>query len=162
MSGTHPVLARDIKIADNKKKLKFILRTSKTHWTNSKPQIIKINSTDFGNYHNSLHPNNAVIKQEEKYCPYMMLQRYLKIRGGFNAVDEPFFIFKDKSPVTPEQARNVLKKVLSLAGFQAECYNFQSLRAGQSCDLHSYGLSIESLKSIGRWRSNVVYTYLLN
>ena len=36
-SGDHPVLARNVHIGLNKKKILFILWTSKTHWTNVKP-----------------------------------------------------------------------------------------------------------------------------
>ena len=43
--GDHPVCAKDVHIADNKRKLMFILHTSKTHSHNHNPQIIKINST---------------------------------------------------------------------------------------------------------------------
>ena len=39
-SGTHPVFATDVQIAMNKKKIKFVLYTLKTHWHDSKPQII--------------------------------------------------------------------------------------------------------------------------
>ena len=44
-SGGHPILAKDVQIAANKKKFLLILRTSKTYWKNSKPQLIKILST---------------------------------------------------------------------------------------------------------------------
>ena len=43
-SGMHPVLARDVRIADNKNKIQFMLCTLKTHWKNSKLQIVKITS----------------------------------------------------------------------------------------------------------------------
>ena len=43
-SGKHMVKARDVHVAQNKEEFLFILRTSKTHWKNMKPQIIKITS----------------------------------------------------------------------------------------------------------------------
>ena len=46
-SGTHPVLARDVHVGENKQKLMFILCTSKTHGKDNKPQIIKITSSDY-------------------------------------------------------------------------------------------------------------------
>ena len=39
-SDDHPVLAKDIHIGMNKKKFLFILRTSKTHWKDRKPQLV--------------------------------------------------------------------------------------------------------------------------
>ena len=41
----HPVLAKDVQIGTNKNKLLFILWTSKTHWKDEKPQIVKISVT---------------------------------------------------------------------------------------------------------------------
>ena len=44
-TSDHPVLARDVHIGVNKRKIMFILRTSKTHWKNTRPQSVKISST---------------------------------------------------------------------------------------------------------------------
>ena len=41
-SGDHPILAKDVHIAQNKDKVLFLLQTSKMHWKSDKPQIIKI------------------------------------------------------------------------------------------------------------------------
>ena len=43
-SGTHPIRVADVYLADNKKKILFILRTSKTHWLDSKPQQVTLTS----------------------------------------------------------------------------------------------------------------------
>ena len=43
-SGSHPILARDVQLADNKRKIFFILRDSKTHGKESEPQLVKISS----------------------------------------------------------------------------------------------------------------------
>ena len=43
-SGTHPILARDVQIATNKKKMLFVLRSSKTHSMGCPPQLIKISA----------------------------------------------------------------------------------------------------------------------
>ena len=47
-TGDHPVLASDVHIGFNKRKILFILGTSKTHWKNSKPQSVKICSQKTG------------------------------------------------------------------------------------------------------------------
>ena len=44
VTGTHPILAPDVHVGINKKKVLLVLRTSKTHWKNKKPQLIRINS----------------------------------------------------------------------------------------------------------------------
>ena len=44
-TGNHPVLATDVHVGVNKRKILFILRTSKTQGKDKKPQLIKICST---------------------------------------------------------------------------------------------------------------------
>ena len=44
ISGDHPVLAKDVHLGLNKRKVLFILRTSKMHWKNERPQSIKFSS----------------------------------------------------------------------------------------------------------------------
>ena len=46
VKGDHPVLAKDVQIGVNKRTVMFILRTSKTHWHDSEPQIVKIKSRE--------------------------------------------------------------------------------------------------------------------
>ena len=41
-TGNHPIKAVDVHMGSNKDKLLFILRSSKTHWKNMKPQQVKI------------------------------------------------------------------------------------------------------------------------
>ena len=75
-SGDHPVLARDVKLGQNKKKALFILRTSKTHWKNNKPQTIKISS----------EKNTQSKRQKENLdlpCHYELLKKYSKLQGLF-------------------------------------------------------------------------------
>ena len=41
-SGSHPILVKDVHIAQNKNKMLFVLHTSKTHRKGNKPQLFKI------------------------------------------------------------------------------------------------------------------------
>ena len=50
--------------------------------------------------------------------------------------------------------------MLHIAGFKDELYSVHSVRMGRACDLLKLGLSVESIKKIGRWRSNAVFRYL--
>ena len=43
-TGDHPVKVWNVHVGQNKHKLLLVLRTSKTHWTDKKSQIIKITS----------------------------------------------------------------------------------------------------------------------
>ena len=129
----------------------FVLHTSKTHWTDSKPQVIKIKSED------------KLPKQQRSMnmlCPYMALQEYLDVRPTYIDNNEPFFILQDRQPVKPDLVRKVLKTTLTKEGFNPSCYNTYSLRAGCCVDIQHLSMSVESIRILGRWRSNSIYAYL--
>ena len=85
----HIVLARDVHIAYNKRKFMFILRTSKTHYKNSKKKMIKITST-------SKKPDSqkqSINRELDTPCPYKLLREYLGIRSNYKHENEQFFFF---------------------------------------------------------------------
>ena len=97
--GSHLVRARDVHIAANKEKMKFVLRTSKTHWTDDKPQNITISSQKQDPFQRHSMPGGA---RGANMCPYQILREYLKCRPQkFLTADEPFFMFRDQSPGAP-------------------------------------------------------------
>ena len=96
--GPHAVKAHDVHLGLNKRKMLFILRTSKTHNKGSPPQSIKIVSS--GPF------------VQSQFCPYALLHNYLTCRKGFVTDDENFFIFRDRSKVNPNVFRKILKKML--------------------------------------------------
>ena len=146
-TGDHPVLAKDVHIANNKKKLLFVLRTSKTHWKDVNPQVIKIKSTE-----------NC--EQDKNYCPFAILRNYLMVRPTYISDEEPFFVFSDRSPVAPKHMRNVMKLVLKLNDLEPRLYGTHSLRIGKCHDLLEANISVPVISKLGRWKSNVVYKYL--
>ena len=154
-TGSHPVLAKDVHIGMNKDKLLFVLRTSKMHWTDQKPQTVKINS--------SCLCSNKGIEPTNPYCPFKLLREYIVARRTYHHKSEPFFIFSDRTPVPAPLVRKVLKDTLKEAGFDNRFYNFQSFRIGRASELVlKYDVSVQVLKKLGRWRSNVIYEYLCN
>ena len=144
-TGTHPIKAVDVHIARNKDKVLFVLRTSKTHNASMKPQTVKI-ETD-GTAH-------------LQFCPFRLIKNYLRVRRSCRHKSEPFYIFRDRSPVTPVHVRKVLREALDATGLQANLYDCRGLRAGRAIDLQRMQFSLESIKFFGRWRSNAVFTYL--
>ena len=150
----HPVLARDVNVGTNKKKLLLILRTSKTHWLGSKPQLVKISATK------SSHINEVECIEDSCPCPYELLREYSRRRGPYISNNDPFFVFSDGSPIKPSQVRACLKLMLKQAGYNHKLYGTHSWRIGRSCDLLKYGLSVESIKKLGCWKSNSVFRYL--
>ena len=98
-SGAHPVLAWDVQVATNKKKILFILRSSKTHGQNTHPQMVKIKSTEVASIGNKCRQSYKL----ELPCPYMLLQEYTSARADYYSDTEPFFVFSDGMPVTQKQ-----------------------------------------------------------
>ena len=145
----HTVKACNVQIVVNKDKFMLVLFTSKTHGLDTKPQIIKIDAIDDNN------PKNY------KYCPFRMLNEYLAIRKtSYASENENFFIFNDRSPVTANQFRQVLHAALEWNNINPKLYSSQALRSGRATDLLEMGVSVETIKKLGRWKSTSVYTYL--
>ena len=147
--GDHPILAKDVHIGANKNKLMIILWTSKTHWKNVKPQIVKINS---------ITANHATSKKN-CHCPFELLKDFAVRRKSFKSTAEQFFVFHDRSPVTSVIFNRVLTKTVVACGFKAELYSGTSFRAGRALDLFEIGISVETIKKLGRWKSNAIYRY---
>ena len=56
--------------------------------------------------------------------------------------------------------RTVLKTILKRAGFNEKIYCTHSMHIGHCGDLLKMGFSVETIKKLGRWRSNAVFDYL--
>ena len=150
----HAVKAKDVQIGANKNKFLIVLRTSKTHWKNMKPQLIKISAT-------KCHGSGSFGWADAKLpCLYQLLRDYSAKREGYSCDEEPFFVFSEKSPLMTRHVTNCLKNALRDSGFNCNLYSNHSLRIGQTCDLYNLGLSVETIKKLGRWRSNAVYKYI--
>ena len=82
------------------------------------------------------------------------------MRPPYHDMNEQFFVFRDYSPVSALHFRSTLHLMLKLMLYNERLYNCHSFRIGRSCDLMKYGLSVEMIKKLGRWKLNVVYSYL--
>ena len=136
----------------------MVLRTSKTHNRNQKPQIITVASIaqKDGEFLYFLDDHN--------FCPYVIITNYIKLRNSLrikNSSKHPnCFIFSNGSPVKVERVRAVLKRAVADANLDPENYDTHSLRSGRARDLFKVGISVEDIKKIGRWNSNAVYNCL--
>ena len=82
-SSQHVILAKNVHIGENKKKLLFILQTSKTHWKDVKPQMVKITSTKKENsYKDSDNP---------AFYPFRIIKQYIKIRPPAEDTNEQLY-----------------------------------------------------------------------
>ena len=149
------MLAEDVLVALNKEKIQFTLRSSKMHGKKNLPQKIKISST-------SSSTAGVDEKGRNVFCPYKLLREYIEVRPKISDDVEQFFVFSDRSPVMPNQFRICLKTVLKRINLNHKEFSSHSFRIGHCCDLLKYGVSIETIKQIGRWKSNTVFNYLRN
>ena len=149
-TGEHPIKAVDVHVGQNKNKLLFTPRSSKTHSTGSRPQRIKITSN-----------RDCDQKFTKFFCPFRASHEYLAIRGNYKTDKDPFFVFRDNAPITPNHMHKVLRKALKVVDLDPSLYNCHSLRIGRACDMAKY-YSIDFIRISGRWQSNVVYSYIRN
>ena len=91
-ASNHMVKANDVQIGQNKNKLMFILRTSKTHGHNKKPQTITIVSKQIMRQHGLSTPR-------DDFCPFRVIGDYVDVRPARKNNNEQFFVFKDRQPV---------------------------------------------------------------
>ena len=148
----HVLKVCNINIARNKHKILIMLYTSKTHGLESKLQKIKIvanNDEKTGSY------------KYRNFCPIGVVHDFLLTRNrGFINEQEPFFIFSNDSPVLQSHLRSIIKLLLSNLGLDSSNYGVHSLRIGRTSDLAKSNYSIDEIRRMGRWRSNVVFKYI--
>ena len=98
--------------------------------------------------------------QDKVICPFQILREYLQVRPKYDTIKEQFFVFRDRSPLKPDNVCTVLWDRLQALGLDAMLYNTHSFRAGCCVDLHKLGVDLNFIKIFGRWKSNAVFTYL--
>lgn len=157
MTGKHAVLAKNMHIAKNKKKVQIRLWTAKNLKWGNWPQDIKID----GLHDCKLCYPNAKGQSSHRFCPVHILDTYNAMRER-TAGDKRFFSFKSGIPVSGHAFRRTLKQVLSQIGLGdiLTRYNRHSFRSGRASDLWKLGFSLSDIKYIGRWKSNSVFKYL--
>ena len=147
----HVLKAKNVHLATNKDKLLLILYTSKTHHEGNRLQKIKITSNRNEKSGFYVHRN---------FCPFKLMRQYMRAQGGYDHEHEQFFIFRDGTPVTPLHARNLLKVLLTNLNLDNRLYGMHSFRIGRTTDLVKYNHSLDEVRRMGRWKSNVIYKYI--
>lgn len=146
-AGEHQLKAEDVRYSKEKDKIVLHLRSSKTHSRNDPPQKIEIHA----------------VPQMGVDCPVRCIWNYLQERDRNNwTLDEPFFIFRDRSPFTSIQFRNNLRDILRNLGVDEQLYDTHSYRCGRCTDLQEMGFSIDQICEVGRWspKSTTILTYI--
>ena len=102
--SNHVAKAAHVHLAVNKEKIMIILYSSKMHTEAMQPQKIKITSNKserLGSY------------LQRHFCPFQLINKYIKLRKDYCSLEEQFFVFADGSAVMPNNARNILKLLLT-------------------------------------------------
>ena len=81
----------------------------------------------------------------------------MKIRGSYETDEENFFIFSDRSAVQSHHIRTTLRTLLDNLNLDSSLYDVHSFRGGRTSNLEKFGYNLETIKSMGRWKSNAVY-----
>lgn len=138
--GKHAVITEDVKISKNllKRKVKCILRSSKTHHTGHSPQLIEI------------VPDDQVLGTS--LCPFNILKTFSHTRPRRLQPGTQYFVFADGSRVTDRHYRSVLRKVLTNLGLPSKSFNTHSLRIGRASTLFKRKMPVEHIKKLGRWK----------
>ena len=147
----HVLKAKNVYLGTNKNKILLILYSSKTHDESKRPQKINITA-------NKTEKSGKYVNRY--FCPFALIRQYNTIRGDYYADNDPYFIFKDSSPVYPYQARKTLKIMIKKIGLDSSLYGMHSFRIGRTTDLIKYRYKVEEVKLMGRWKSNVIFKYI--
>ena len=129
----HTIRACDVHIGRNKNKILIMLYSSKTHDNESEPQKVNIEQ------------NHRFNPKGRFFCPFKVLRTYLNMRGGYDDINDQFFIFSDKSKVTSSQFRNTLKESIAAVGLNSTLFNTHSYHIGRPTDLFKAGCSIDEI-----------------
>ena len=157
----HTIKTCNVHVAKNKDKLMVILYSSKTHLKDSRPQEVKIRCTKElvdsprSGVQNYTHITNRF------FCPFVMVHQYVLERGHYNSNNEPWFIFRDGTPVSANTICTVLRTLLVNLGLDLTLYDTHSLCIGHASDMfYKLNYTLDEIKQAGRWHSNIVYRYL--
>ena len=139
VQADRPLLASDIQTEGGSKALLVSIRVSKTNQSGP-PTILRI---PVGKNHN--------------LCCVSAIQRYLSLRP----IGPPYlFVHSNGKPLTRSQFCGVLAKTIRSLGLPSQLYPSHSFRIGRATTLAAQCISNETIKKLGRWKSNAVERYI--
>lgn len=151
-SGRHPILAKNVITGRNKLKIQVTLTSSKTHTRSQKHQVIRFPDPD--------EEQDTFKWLNTKYCPFTIIENYRRVRDLIDSPGEQFFVFKTNIPVREGHFRRVLKRMIQLAGYNAQKYNAHLFRIGRANHLKFKLLfTVDRIKLKGRWLSDAIWKY---
>ena len=139
INANRPLLYSDVQVTDGSQAVLISIRVSKTDQSGA-PKILRI-------------PRSG----NPSLCCVTAVQNYLHLRPCHS---QYFFSHMNGSPLTRSQFTGVLAKAIRCLGLPAQVYTSHSFRIGCASDLASKGLSNETIKKLGRWKSDAVERYI--
>ena len=144
-AGRHSIKACNVHQSSNQRQILFVMYSSKTHNKARPPQKVTITS--------------RMGEELGAFCPVQLILDYLEMRGDYTSMNDNLFVFRGGIPVPQKAFRKLLRQLLKRVGLQPEMYDTHSFRIGRATDLRKAGVNVETIKHLGRWRSNAVYNY---
>ena len=89
------------------------------------------------------------------FGPFELLREYLRWRPNSVREDDPFFVFWNNTTVWGTHFRETLIK----SRFNPSVYSGHSFSAGRARDLLKVGISIKTIKNLGRWKCIIIWNY---
>ena len=139
INANRPLLYSDVQVTDGSQAVLISIRVSKTKQSGA-PTILRI-------------PRSG----NPSLCCVTAVQNYLHLRPCH---PQYFFSHMNGSPLTRSQFTGVLAKAIRCLGLPIQVYTSHSFRIGRASDLASKGLSNETIKQLGRWKSDAVERYI--
>ena len=93
--------------------------------------------------------NKESCKSQNAFCPFDLIRKYsLKVKLTYRTEAEPFFFRGNRLPMIPVNFRKTLNSAI------------HSSRDGRGEELLKLSLIVKTIKEIGLWKSNSVFSYL--
>ena len=161
----HSLKARDIHEGRDKNKMLIVLHSSKTHTRGDRPQKIRIEGKEFIQVTDPNAEDDKSSRRVEEinkhyFCPVQCVKNYIRARGEYEHDNDQFFIFKDGSPLKACHMRKTLRLMIKNLGLDPSIYDTHSFRIGRATDMNRLGYKLETIKYVGRWKSDTVLRYL--
>jgi hypothetical protein len=129
-------------------------------------KIIQQNSITIGvevtlrHYKHSKQPATCFLpanSADPLLCPVSAIQLYLSI---LKPCSGPFFQMPNRQPVSYTFFNYNLKNAINFLGFDSKRYKSHSFRIGAATNAAMQGFSDDSIKKMGRWKSNAMQKYI--
>ena len=93
-------------------------------------------------------------------CPARTLSTFLQRRPPTTST-QSLLVLTSGSPLTRHTLTLAIRQLAALAGLNSSMYSSHSFRTGAATTASAVGLPESLIKTLGRWSSNAVHTYIL-